>query len=164
VFILPLNDDRYVGRAPHVIISLTIVNGLVLAATYLLASSQSVFSRYGFIPAQPHILTMFFVSLPSRWHLPLSREHVLFVDVWVSHRKHFRTLAICSGLSIVRMRCDWTPLSFQPDVHHAVWGRPVLFQGLWVVISYSSRSRGSTLRFFSGDFTSRPSQLTHAEL
>jgi membrane associated rhomboid family serine protease len=59
VFILPLNDDRYVGRAPHVTISLTIVNGLVLAATYLLASSQSVFSRYGFIPAQPHILTMF---------------------------------------------------------------------------------------------------------
>jgi membrane associated rhomboid family serine protease len=59
MFILPLNDDRYVGRAPYVVISLTIVNGLVLAATYLLASSQSVFSRYGFIPAQPHILTTF---------------------------------------------------------------------------------------------------------
>jgi membrane associated rhomboid family serine protease len=59
VFILPLNDDRYVGRAPYVIIGLTIVNGLVLAATYLLASSQLVFSRYGFVPAQPHILTIF---------------------------------------------------------------------------------------------------------
>ena len=59
VFILPLNDDRYVGRTPYVIISLAIANGLVLAATYLLASSQLVFSRYGFTPVQPHILTMF---------------------------------------------------------------------------------------------------------
>ena len=59
MFILPLNDDGYVGRTPYVIIGLIIANGLILAATYLIASSQSVFSQYGFIPAQPHILTMF---------------------------------------------------------------------------------------------------------
>src|SRR5260370_2273464 len=34
-------------------------NGLVLAAKYLLSSSQTVFSQYGFTPAQPHVLTMF---------------------------------------------------------------------------------------------------------
>jgi rhomboid family protein len=59
VFILPLNDDRYVGRTPYVIIGLIIANGLVLAATYLFASPEVVSSRYGFTPAQPHLLTVF---------------------------------------------------------------------------------------------------------
>jgi len=59
VLILPFNEDGYVGRMPYVIIGLVVANGLVLAATYLLSSSQAVFSQYGFTPAQPHTLTMF---------------------------------------------------------------------------------------------------------
>ncbi len=44
---------------PYVIIGLVVANGLVLAATYLLSSSQTVFSQYGFTPAQPQTLTVF---------------------------------------------------------------------------------------------------------
>ncbi len=59
MFILPVNEDGYVGRMPYVIIGLVVANGLVLAATYLLSSSQTVFSQYGFTPAQPQTLTVF---------------------------------------------------------------------------------------------------------
>jgi membrane associated rhomboid family serine protease len=42
---------------PYVVIGLAVVNALALAATYLLSSSQIVFSQYGFTPAQPHAWT-----------------------------------------------------------------------------------------------------------
>src|SRR2546428_13240395 len=63
VFILPVNEDGYVGRMPYVIIGLVVANGLVLAATYLLSSSQAVFSQDGFTPAQPPSLAVFFSLL-----------------------------------------------------------------------------------------------------
>jgi membrane associated rhomboid family serine protease len=59
VFILPVNEDGYIGRMPYVIVGIVVADGLVLAATYLLSSSQTVFSQYGFTPAHPHTLTMF---------------------------------------------------------------------------------------------------------
>jgi len=42
---------------PRVVIGLAIVNALALLATYIFSSSQIVFSRYGFTPAQPQGLT-----------------------------------------------------------------------------------------------------------
>jgi membrane associated rhomboid family serine protease len=35
------------------------VNAVLLAATYLLSSSDAVFPRYGFVPAHPHIFSLF---------------------------------------------------------------------------------------------------------
>jgi rhomboid family protein len=57
MFIVPVSDDDYLGRTPYVVVALAIVNLLMLAATYLLSSSQAVFSKYGFVPADPHFLT-----------------------------------------------------------------------------------------------------------
>ena len=53
MFVLPINEDGYVGRTPYVIAALVLINGLALAATYTLSSSQAVFAHYGFTPAQP---------------------------------------------------------------------------------------------------------------
>ena len=57
MFVLPINEDGYVGRTPYVIAAIVTVNTLALAATYLLFSSKIAFSHYGFIPAEPHIVT-----------------------------------------------------------------------------------------------------------
>src|SRR3954452_24702748 len=58
MFVLPINEDGYVGRTPYVIAALVLINGLALAGTYTLSSSQAVFAHYGFTPAQPHTLTV----------------------------------------------------------------------------------------------------------
>jgi membrane associated rhomboid family serine protease len=58
MFVLPINEDGYVGRTPYVIAALVLINGLALAAIYTLSSSQAVFAHYGFTPAQPHTLTV----------------------------------------------------------------------------------------------------------
>lgn len=117
MFILPLNEDRYVGRTPYVIIGLAIANGLTLAATYLLASPQLVFSRYGFTPAQPHILTMF-----SSLFLHAGIFHYLgnMFFLWMFGYRIENTFGRWLFVLVFLLCGCWTPLSFQPNVHHAV--------------------------------------------
>lgn len=43
---------------PYVIMAIAAVNALALLATFVLSSSQTVFSLYGFVPARPHALTV----------------------------------------------------------------------------------------------------------
>jgi membrane associated rhomboid family serine protease len=57
LFIVPINEDGYIGRTPLVIICVAVLNVLALAATYLFFPSQTVFSHYGFTPAEPQALT-----------------------------------------------------------------------------------------------------------
>src|SRR6266704_1120978 len=111
VFILPVNEDGYVGRMPYVIIGLVVANGPCtcgdISPVVIAGGVLSVWLHASTTPYPDYVL--FFV--PSRWHPAFRGEHVLFVDVWLSHREHLRTLAIYSGLSIVRMWCHWAPLS-----------------------------------------------------
>lgn len=58
MFILPVNRDNTVGKAPLVVIALIAANTLLLAATYS-ANQHAVFSQYGFTPAQPRVATLF---------------------------------------------------------------------------------------------------------
>ena len=59
MFILPLNDDGYIGRRAYVLFVLVLVNALVLAATYLHPSqAEAVFRQYGFVPAHPKFSTL----------------------------------------------------------------------------------------------------------
>ena len=57
MFILPLNRDDYKGQRPYVLITLAIINGVTLIATYVVASPDNVFRQYGFVPAEPHLTT-----------------------------------------------------------------------------------------------------------
>jgi membrane associated rhomboid family serine protease len=57
VFILPINQDNFVTKTPKVVIALIITNSVLLLATNW--GSQSVFSQYGFIPAQPRVTNLF---------------------------------------------------------------------------------------------------------
>lgn len=59
MFILPVSRDDYAGRPPYVFYGLVIANALLLVATYLLSSSETVFMRNGFIPAEPRVLNLF---------------------------------------------------------------------------------------------------------
>jgi membrane associated rhomboid family serine protease len=59
VFILPLNEDGYIGRRAYVLLGLVVLNALVLAATYIHPSNaDAVFRQYGFVPAHPHLSTL----------------------------------------------------------------------------------------------------------
>jgi Rhomboid family len=59
VFILPVNDDGYIGRRAYILLGLVVLNALVLAATYVHPSnSDSVFLRYGFVPSHPRFSTL----------------------------------------------------------------------------------------------------------
>jgi membrane associated rhomboid family serine protease len=72
VFILPLNDDGYIGRRAYVLLGLVILNALVLAATYIQPSNfDAVFQQYGFVPAQPHLSTLLSSMFlhAGFWHL-----------------------------------------------------------------------------------------------
>jgi membrane associated rhomboid family serine protease len=58
VFILPLNDDGYIGQRPYLLLGLVVLNALVLVATYIQPShAEAVFRQYGFVPAHPHLFT-----------------------------------------------------------------------------------------------------------
>jgi membrane associated rhomboid family serine protease len=71
VFILPVNDDGYIGRRAYVFLGLVVVNAIVLVATYIHPSyAETVFRQYGFVPADPHVsalLTSMFVHA-GFWH------------------------------------------------------------------------------------------------
>jgi membrane associated rhomboid family serine protease len=58
VFILPVSRDTYFGRTPVVILAIATLNLLLLALTFLF-SSQSVFNRFGFVPAHATLFTAF---------------------------------------------------------------------------------------------------------
>ncbi len=59
MFILPLNEDGYIGRRAYVLLGLVVLNALVLAATYIHPSnSDTVFRQYAFVPAYPHLSTL----------------------------------------------------------------------------------------------------------
>ena len=71
MFVLPINRDMDTANTPHTVIGLIIVNSLLLAATYAFSSPEAVFHQYGFIPAQPHLRTLFtsmFIHA-GIWHL-----------------------------------------------------------------------------------------------
>jgi membrane associated rhomboid family serine protease len=72
VFILPVNDDGYIGRRAYVLLGLVVLNALALVATYIHPShADAVFQQYGFVPAHPHLSTLvasMFVH-GGFWHL-----------------------------------------------------------------------------------------------
>lgn len=57
MFVVPVNRDNVAAKTPVVVIALITANSLLLLATYW-ANQQSVFSHYGFIPAQPRVETL----------------------------------------------------------------------------------------------------------
>lgn len=62
MFILPLNEDGYIGRRAYVLFGVVVINALArqLATTYIHPSnSPAVFQRYGFVPAHPSALKLF---------------------------------------------------------------------------------------------------------
>ena len=71
MFILPLNEDGYIGRRAYVLFALVIINAFVLILTYIPPShSVTVFQRYGFTPVHPNavsLLTSMFVH-GGFWH------------------------------------------------------------------------------------------------
>jgi len=59
VFVLPVNEDGYVGRRAYALLALGVANALVLAATYLHPSqADAIFRQYGFVPAHPQFSTL----------------------------------------------------------------------------------------------------------
>ena len=59
MFILPVNDDGYIGRRAYILLGLVVLNALVLAATYVHPSnSDSVILRYGFVPSHAQFSTL----------------------------------------------------------------------------------------------------------
>jgi membrane associated rhomboid family serine protease len=62
VFILPIRKNSLVRHASCVIYALIIENFAVFAATSILLSGEGLWRRYGFIPAQ-HDLTTVFISM-----------------------------------------------------------------------------------------------------
>jgi membrane associated rhomboid family serine protease len=58
VFIYPINHDELPARVPWVVVTLMGVNTL-LFLTYCFADKQTLFMHYGFIPAQPRVVTLF---------------------------------------------------------------------------------------------------------
>lgn len=71
MFVLPINRDMDVAKTPVAVIVLIVVNSLLLAATYAFSSPHAIFLQYGFIPAEPHLRTLFtsmFIHA-GIWHL-----------------------------------------------------------------------------------------------
>ena len=69
MFVLPFNRESFYKKPPFAVIGLTIINTALLAATY--SSSQAIFLKYGFVPADPHWLTSFTSMFlhAGFWHL-----------------------------------------------------------------------------------------------
>jgi rhomboid family protein len=59
MFILPINRDNSVRRVPYVLIAVIIVNCIALALTYLVYTPDTIFRRFGFIPAHHEWRTLF---------------------------------------------------------------------------------------------------------
>jgi membrane associated rhomboid family serine protease len=99
VFILPLNEDGYIGRRAYVLLGLVVLNALALAATYILpASSDAVFQQYGFVPAHPHLSTLlsWMFLHTGFWHLA---GNIFFLWMFGLPRgEYLRPLAICGAL------------------------------------------------------------------
>ena len=59
MFILPVNDDGYVGRRAYVFLGLVALNAFVLVATYIHPShAEALFQQYGFVPTHPYFSTL----------------------------------------------------------------------------------------------------------
>ena len=59
MFILPVNDDGYIGRRAYVFLCLVALNAFVLVATYIHPShAEALFQQYGFVPTHPHFSTL----------------------------------------------------------------------------------------------------------
>jgi membrane associated rhomboid family serine protease len=57
MFILPIAKDNPVKSVPLVVVALIIVNSVLLIATY--EGGNAFIRDYGFVPAQPHVSTLF---------------------------------------------------------------------------------------------------------
>jgi membrane associated rhomboid family serine protease len=72
VFVLPVNKDSEGEGTPWVVILLISANSVLLAASYIFFSSpDSLIPTYGFVPAHPHIKTLFSSMFlhAGIWHL-----------------------------------------------------------------------------------------------
>ena len=71
MFILPIAKDNPTKNIPWIVIGLITLNSAILLATYGDLSSGALFKQYGFVPAEPHTLTLFTSMFLHEgfWHL-----------------------------------------------------------------------------------------------
>jgi hypothetical protein len=121
VFILPLNEDGYIGRRAYVLLGLVVLNALALAATYILpASSDAVFQQYGFVPAHPHLSTLLSSMFlhTGFWHLA---GNIFFLWMFGLPRgEYLRPLAIWGALHHLRVWRHCAALPIQQRVRYSV--------------------------------------------
>lgn len=71
MFVFPICRDNPVRNVPWVVYSLIVLNTVILIVTYVAFSPDALFGQYGFVPAQPHITTLFSSMFlhTGLWHL-----------------------------------------------------------------------------------------------
>ena len=69
MFVFPYSREKFYNKTPWIVLGLTIINTAILIATY--SDPKPVFLKYGFVAADPHLLTavtsMFLHA--GFWHL-----------------------------------------------------------------------------------------------